>query len=145
MAELDALVESELADYCKHDVYLCERIFDRLVKGYPAKELRLIDMTMKMYTNPMLELDEDMLFNALHEEREAREELLERLQISDADLASNDRFAELLRKVGMEPPTKKKKPTVKTPEVGCSKLAMMLSKVDLPHPEGPKSATNSPG
>jgi len=116
LAVLEPETERELAEYCKHDVYLCEQIFKRLVKGYPAKELRLIDMTMKMYTNPMLELDEDMLFNALHEEREAREELLERLQISDADLASNDRFAELLRKVGMEPPTKKKKPTVRTPE-----------------------------
>ena len=116
LAVLEPETERELAEYCKHDVYLCEEIFKRLVKGYPAKELRLIDMTMKMYTHPMLELDEDMLFNALHEEREAREELLERLQISDADLASNDRFAELLRKVGMEPPTKKKKPTVRTPE-----------------------------
>ena len=116
LAVLEPETERELAEYCRHDVFLCEEIFKRLVKGYPAKELRLIDMTMKMYTRPMLELDEDMLFNALHEEREAREELLERLQISDADLASNDRFAELLRKVGMEPPTKKKKPTVRTPE-----------------------------
>jgi hypothetical protein len=64
----------------------------------------------------LLQLDEDMLFNALREERLAREELLERLKITDADLASNDRFAELLRNVGIEPPTKKKKPTVKTPE-----------------------------
>ena len=116
LAVLEPETERELAEYCRHDVFLCEEIFKRLVKGYPAKELRLIDMTMKMYTRPMLELDEDMLFNALHEEREAREELLERLQISDADLASNIRFAELLRKVGMEPPTKKKKPTVRTPE-----------------------------
>lgn len=116
LAVLEPETERELAEYCRHDVFLCEEIFKRLVKGYPAKELRLIDMTMKMYTRPLLELDEDMLFNALHEEREAREELLERLQISDADLASNIRFAELLRKVGMEPPTKKKKPTVRTPE-----------------------------
>ena len=31
VAELDEVLEFELADYCKHDVYLCERIFDRLV------------------------------------------------------------------------------------------------------------------
>ena len=109
-------IEKELADYCAHDVFLCEEIFKRLVKGYPANELRLIDLTLRMYTRPLLQLDEDMLFNALREERLAREELLERLKITDADLASNDRFAELLRNVGIEPPTKKKKPTVKTPE-----------------------------
>lgn len=109
-------IEKELANYCAHDVFLCEEIFKRLVKGYPAKELRLIDLTLRMYTRPLLQLDEDMLFNALREERLAREELLERLKITDADLASNDRFAELLRNVGIEPPTKKKKPTAKTPE-----------------------------
>ena len=109
-------IEKELANYCAHDVFLCEEIFKRLVKGYPANELRLIDLTLRMYTRPLLQLDEDMLFNALREERTAREELLERLKITDADLASNDRFAELLRNVGIEPPTKKKKPTVKTPE-----------------------------
>ena len=115
VSELDKELELELADYCKHDVYLCEQIFKRLSAGYPAKELRLIDLTLRMYTRPTLELDEDMLFNALHEERETREALLERLNVTDADLASNDRFAELLRSLHVEPPTKKKKPTAKTP------------------------------
>lgn len=49
------------------------------------------------------------------EERDARETLLNRLGATDADLASNDRFAELLRSMGVEPPTKKKRPTAKTP------------------------------
>ena len=82
--ELDADVESELADYCKHDVYLCEMIFQRLVKGYPASELRLIDMTLKMYTNPVLQLDAEMLTNAIDEERVNREALLQRLGVADA-------------------------------------------------------------
>src|SRR4051812_29334965 len=33
---------------------------------------------------------------------------------------------------------------VACPEVGLSKPAMMFSKVDLPHPEGPMRTTNSP-
>ena len=115
LVSLEPEVEKELAEYCRHDVFLCEEIFKRLSAGYPSKELRLIDLTLRMYTRPILELDEDMLFNALHEERETREALLERLNVTDADLASNDRFAELLRSIGVEPPTKKKKPTVKTP------------------------------
>jgi hypothetical protein len=69
VAELDEVMESELSDYCKHDVYLCERIFDRLVKGYPSKELRLIDMTLKMYTRACLELDPNMLTDAILDER----------------------------------------------------------------------------
>ena len=109
-------VEKELADYCAHDVYLCEEIFKRLVANYPASELRLIDMTLKMYTEPVLQLDKLMLVNALEDEKEKREELLARLNVTDAMLASNGQFAELLRTLNVEPPTKKKKPTAKTPK-----------------------------
>ena len=116
VGELDPALERGLADYCKHDVYLCEEIFKRLVVGYPASELRLIDMTLKMYTEPVLLLDKLMLVNALEEEKEKREELLKRLDVTNKTLASNKLFAELLRTLNVEPPTKKKKPTVKTPE-----------------------------
>ena len=109
-------VEKELADYCAHDVYLCEEIFKRLVAGYPTSELRLIDMTLRMYTEPVLQLDKLMLVNALEGEKEKREALLKRLNVTDAMLASNGQFAELLRTLHVEPPTKKKKPTVKTPK-----------------------------
>jgi hypothetical protein len=136
-----SLMDRELAEYCVHDVFLAEALFKRFLmkfaRGtdlpedfsesdfdcvydaanwlYPKRELLLIDMTLKMYTNPKLELDEDMLFDALKEEREKRETFLEKLSITDGQLASNDQFAELLRGIGCEPPTKKKKPTVKTP------------------------------
>jgi DNA polymerase len=116
LVELTPAVESELGSYCAHDVYLCEEIFKRLVVGYPTSELRLIDMTLKMYTEPVLLLDKLMLVNALEEEKEKREELLARLNVTDAMLASNGQFAELLRTLNVEPPTKKKKPTVKTPK-----------------------------
>ena len=111
--ELDADVESELADYCKHDVYLCEMIFQRLVKGYPASELRLIDMTLKMYTNPVLQLDAEMLTNAIDEERVNREALLQRLGVADAELASNPKFATLLTALGVGIPKKVSKTTGK--------------------------------
>jgi len=113
LVELDKNVESELADYCKHDVYLCERIFERLVDGYPAKELRLIDMTLKMYTRPLLELDQKMLIQALAEEGEHREKLLQRVGIEESELASNPKFAEVLRSMGVEPPVKISKTTGK--------------------------------
>ena len=115
---LDSLtpgIEKELADYCAHDTWLCEQIFLRWIGAYPKKELRLISMTLKMYTNAMLVLDPDMLLSALLEEKEKREELLLRLGVMDEELSSNNKFAEVLRSVGVSPPTKKKKPTVKTP------------------------------
>ena len=111
--KLPAHVEEELADYCCHDTWLCEQIFLRLIKGYPAKELRLIDMTLKMYTNAMLELDREMLIKALSEEGEKREGLLQKLGIEESALASNDKFAQVLTTMGVTPPTKVSKTTGK--------------------------------
>ena len=111
LAEISPEIEHELAEYCKHDVFLCEEIFKRLIKGYPAKELRLIDLTLRMFTNPMLVLDPDMLADALLSEKEQREELLARLKIDESQLASNPQFAAILNELGVPTPYKKSKTT----------------------------------
>jgi len=111
--ELPAAVEAVLADYCCHDTWLCEQIFLRMIGGYPAKELRLIDMTLRMYTNACLELDREMLVKALSEEGEKREGLLKKLDIEETALASNPKFAEVLTLMGVTPPTKVSKTTGK--------------------------------
>jgi len=113
LSKLDTKIESELAEYCKHDVFLCEAIFERLVKVYPASELRLIDMTLKMYTEPVLQLDQEMLAKAIEEERATREGLLQRLDVDEKYLASNPKFAELLSKLGVVAPMKTSKTTGK--------------------------------
>jgi len=109
----DRNIERELEEYCKHDVYLCEQIYERLAHGYPIKELRLIDMTLRMYTEPLLELDQRMLIEALTDERDKREGLLQRLGVDETALASNKQFAELLKTLGVDPPTKISKTTGK--------------------------------
>lgn len=106
-------IERELAEYCAHDVYLCEEIFKRFSNGYPKSELRLIDMTLKMYTRPTLELDSKMLIKALTEEGELREGLLQKLGIQETELASNPKFADILQSLGVTPPTKVSKTTGK--------------------------------
>jgi DNA polymerase len=113
LASISPEIERELAEYCAHDVYLCEEIFKRLVVGYPKSELRLIDMTLKMYTRPYLELDHKMLIQALTEEGEAREGLLQRLGIQEVELASNPKFANILQSLGVVAPTKVSKTTGK--------------------------------
>lgn len=109
-------VEIELADYCRHDTFLCEEIFKRLSVGYPRKELELIDVTLKMFVRPLLELDSDMLKDAIDDERVVRETLLAKLGVKEKDLASNDKFARILEALSITPPTKPKKPTKKTPK-----------------------------
>ena len=111
LPELTPEIEAELADYCAHDVWLCEQVFNRLAEGFPKKELKLIDLTLKMFTNPVLQLDKEMLSNAIEEERTTRSSLLERLAIDEAALASNPKFADVLLALGVEPPTKVSKTT----------------------------------
>ena len=113
LVELSPEVEKELAEYCKHDVFLCEKIFTKLAHRYPASELRLIDMTLKMFTRPTLVLDPLMLSNAIDEERNSREKLLQTLGVEETELASNPKFAEQLQKLGVVAPTKVSKTTGK--------------------------------
>ena len=112
--ELPEDVESVLAEYCCHDTWLCEQIFFGLGGwNYPKKELQLIDMTLKMYTRPVLQLDQKMLIQALTEEGNIREALLQRLDIDESELASNPKFAQILTNLGVTPPTKVSKTTGK--------------------------------
>jgi hypothetical protein len=113
LVELTDKIEEELAAYCAHDVFLCEQIFGRLIRDYPSKELRLIDMTLKMYTRPVLQLDPNMLTDAILDEKEKREALLQKLDVVETALASNQQFAELLKKLDVVPPTKVSKTTGK--------------------------------
>jgi DNA polymerase len=113
LSELTEEIEAELAEYCKHDTFLCEEVFKRLITGYPTKELRLIDLTLRMFTNPVLKLDKEMLNEAIVEERVARNELLRRLDVEESELASNDKFSALLQQLGVDIPKKISKTTGK--------------------------------
>lgn len=116
LEEITPEIERELAAYCMHDVSLCEQVFSKLwyridTKGeihgeFPTKELRLIDMTTKMFTRPEFVLDVPMLEQALEEDNAKLESVLQRAGVSAAELSSNDQFAEVLRGIGVEPPTK---------------------------------------
>ena len=111
LSEITYEMEVELAAYCMHDVELCEGVFKRLVKGYPKDELRLIDMTLKMFVFPRLELDKEMLDEAINDERTKREALLAKINIDETALASNPKFATVLTELGVKPPIKISKTT----------------------------------
>jgi len=91
-------------DYCKNDVALTWELFGQMSKGFPAVELRLIDLTVRMFTEPVLRLDMGKLEFLLKMEKDRKKELLDKF--NKEDLMSNPKFAELLRKLGVEPPMK---------------------------------------
>lgn len=97
---------TRVAEGCRQDVELTHQVFQKLLPQVPPEELRLIDLTVRMFTEPALTLDRPLLENYLTEIKSAKEKLLAELQVTKADLQSSEKFAGLLRSLGVEPPMK---------------------------------------
>lgn len=102
-------------EYCKNDVDLTYKLFKILSKDFPLSELKLIDITLRMFTDPTLLVHDGLLEDRLEEVRDEKSKLLnalkEKLECEDEEavrkkLASNKQFAELLEKLGVEVPMK---------------------------------------
>ena len=101
--------EDELAryaEYCKQDVRLTKKLFELMSEGFPAIEFRLIDLTINMFAQPVLELDLAVLENHLENVVLHKEKLLESCVADKETLMSNPKFADKLKSLGVEPPMK---------------------------------------
>ena len=119
---------AEYGEYCINDVDLTYTLFKRyMAQGFPLQELKLLDLTLRLFLEPRLVLDGDMLSDHLDDVRTRKETLLETmrdkmLEGANPDfvhmifsegmdgikklLMSNEKFAEMLRKLGVDPPMK---------------------------------------
>lgn len=98
---------SAYGDYCINDVELTYKLFSIMARNFPKSELRLIDLTLRMFTQPTLELDDGLLTSHLSDVKARKDKLLVDAGIDDKkDLMSNPKFAELLKGLGVEPPMK---------------------------------------
>ena len=106
---------AQYGSYCKNDVELTYKLFQVLAPEFPESEIKLIDLTLRMYTEPVLEVDDGLLQDRLEEVQLEKSELLKglmiKLQCEDEEcvrgkLASNKQFAEILTELGVVVPTK---------------------------------------
>lgn len=107
----DSFSPQEMADYGRYCLDDCEgefRLFRYLAPQFPKHELEIIDSTLRMYLQPKLTLDQNLLSSLLAEVRAKKAQALAALppDIQKADLMSNVKFAEVLRRYGVEPPLK---------------------------------------
>jgi|TARA_R110000764_G_scaffold8940_3_gene29305 DNA polymerase len=94
-------------DYCINDVELTFKLFNIFLRnGFPKQELKVIDLTLRMFTEPLLELDVGLLEQHLEDTRERKDQLLESAGVSKEDLMSNPKFAAVLEGYGVKPPRK---------------------------------------
>ena len=105
----------QYGEYCKNDVELTYKLYNVLGQDFPTNELKLIDITLRMYTQPALRLDDALLLDRLDEVKKEKESLLSDLmgklkcetpECVRKKLASNKQFAELLTELGVTVPMK---------------------------------------
>ena len=99
--------------YCINDVEITKALFDKLKAGFPVTELMVIDQTLRMYTEPVIELDVPLLRKHLEEVKTRKRTLMADLghgvggeEAVKGMLMSNPQFAQYLISLGVEPPMK---------------------------------------
>jgi len=97
---------SRYGDYCINDVDLTYDLFRKIGNGFPKQELRLIDLTLRMFITATLVLERARLEQHLVEIRNHKDSLLNSAGVTKDDLMSNPKFATLLESVGVDPPMK---------------------------------------
>ena len=93
-------------EYCINDVELTQKLFEVLAPLMPVSELRLIDLTIRMFTEPVLVLNRGVLVSHLDNVQAKKTALMDAVVADKDALMSNPKLALLLRDMGVIPPTK---------------------------------------
>ena len=102
--------EIELVDYagyCCDDVRMTRAIFDKMIKYIPPTEMKLIDMVVRMFTEPELMLNGPKLREYHMTIRAEKSTLLIDAGVTLDEVMSNEKFAQALKRAGVTPPMKR--------------------------------------
>jgi hypothetical protein len=101
-------IYEDYAAYSANDAELCWSIYRKLIEdGFPVNELAIIDTVLRCAVEPKFVLDQNLLAEHLQNIIAMKQDLLSRCGLTSRDdLMSNDKFAEALRSLGVDPPTK---------------------------------------
>lgn len=80
----DKALIANVSTYCARDVDECHRIFCEMVKSYPASEMELIHITIRMFCDPVLRVDIPRVQKEYERELAKRREIL-LTAVSDLD------------------------------------------------------------
>jgi DNA polymerase I-like protein with 3'-5' exonuclease and polymerase domains len=100
-------------EYCCNDTAMTYALFQKMATGFPPSELRLIDLTIRMFSEPRLWLDAGVLESHLTAVRFTKQELMSKMLIEKDQLMSNNQLAKVLEDLGVEVPMKKSPTTGK--------------------------------
>ena len=96
-------LRNEMAEGCAHDCDLTFQIFEELLSfGFPDEEFGVIDMTIRMFTEPVLVGDTKHFEWIKEKEWLTKNSLLFELGVTAKELRSPIRFAEMLKAEGVD-------------------------------------------
>jgi len=112
--EMTPELQAKVASGGCHDAVLTHRIADWMIGGghpavpypFPTSELKVVDLTVRMFTEPALVGNPEKLGQAWYAERDAKAELFKRLGVTAGQLRKDDEFAVMLEDLGVDVPTK---------------------------------------
>ena len=93
-------------EYCCNDTAMTYALFQKMSVDFPPIELRLIDLTIRMFSEPSLYLDTRILNTHLRDVREKKANLLGKMMIEKDQLMSNPQLAKILGDFGVVVPMK---------------------------------------
>lgn len=100
------------ASYCMNDVDLTYKLFHKMKHRFGPDEIRVIDIVLRMYTDPTIELDRALLLKHLDEVVNRKSTLVAELGLDCTEeeaksmLMSNEKLANFLTTLGVTPPVK---------------------------------------
>ena len=115
IADMSPTDWAQYSEYCKTDSDICAAMYDIMLPHMPPDELQMISATIKMFTNPSVKLDTELLEDYQQRLIQKREDLLagvaRKVGLAGADelaphLRSTVKFAKLLESIGVTVPTK---------------------------------------
>lgn len=104
--EMSPDTRQQVADGACDEVESIWKLFGILAKDFPKSQFEVIDIMLRMFVEPRLQGDLDLFGQIWEAESRRKNDLLQRLGVTESDLQSADRFAALLRERGVEPATK---------------------------------------
>ena len=96
----------EYGNYCVNDCQLETFLFHAMLPRFPKSELKLIDLTIRLFTEPLMHIAAPVLEEYVKDIRVEKSTLLLQAGIQLTDVMSNEKFADALRRLGVEPPMK---------------------------------------
>ncbi len=92
--------------YNAEDTRQCYEIFKLMIPYFPEDEIRLIDLTMRMFVDPVLHVDVPRAQAEVDREVARKAELVAKTGLTEEDLQSSAKFARFLEAAGIEVPMK---------------------------------------